>query len=86
MKKMKKIKASQITAWLMKEGYLDEITSDDGKVFKVLTEKSPAIGITAEERKSDYGRIYKVNLYDEEGQRFILDHLDAVVDVNVDIV
>ena len=83
---MKKIKASQITAWLMKEGYLDEITSDDGKVFKVLTEKSSTIGITAEERKSDYGRIYKVNLYDAEGQRFILDHLDAVVDVNVDIV
>ena len=65
---------------------MDEITSDDGKVFKVLTEKSSTIGITAEERKSDYGRIYKVNLYDEEGQRFILDHLDAVVDVNVDIV
>ena len=85
-KKMKKLKASQITAWLMKEGYLDEITSDDGKVFKVLTEKSPIIGITAEERKSDYGRIYKVNLYDENGQRFILDHLDDIVDVSVDIV
>lgn len=85
-KKMKKIKASRITAWLMKEGYLDEITSDDGKAFKVLTEKSPIIGITAEDRKSDYGRIYKVNLYDESAQRFILNHLDDIVDVSVDIV
>lgn len=84
-KKMKKLKASQITAWLMKEGYLDEITSDDGKVFKVLTEKSPIIGITAEERKSDYGRIYKVNLYDENGQRFILDHLDDIVEEYIEI-
>ncbi|MGI6028509.1 MAG: hypothetical protein ACOX81_03740 [Candidatus Heteroscillospira sp.] len=84
-KKMKKIKASQITAWLMKEGYLDEIESSDGKTFKVLTDKSPTIGITAEDRRSDYGRVYKVNLYDENGQRFILDHLDDIVGEDTDI-
>ena len=81
-KKMKKIRASQITAWLMKEGYLCEIESSDGKTFKVLTDKSSTIGITAVERESDYGRIYKVNLYDENGQRFILDHLDDIMDAS----
>lgn len=85
-KKMKKLKASQITAWLKKQGYLDEFVSDDGKVFKILTGKSQAIGITAEERKSDYGRVYKVNLYDENAQRFILDHLDDIMGISMNVV
>lgn len=86
IKKMKKIKATQITTWLMKKGYLDEVKSSDGKTFKILTEKSKTIGITAEERKSNYGRIYKVNLYDENGQKFILDHLDDITNADTDIV
>ncbi len=65
---------------------MDEITSVDGNAFKVLIEKSPIIGITVEERKSDYGRIYKVNMYDEKRQLFIFDHLDGIMDVSIDIV
>lgn len=77
--KMKKLKASQITAWLMNEGYLDEIENEDGKKFKVLTEKSSSIGISAQERTSEYGNNYKVNLYSEDGQRFIIANLDNIL-------
>ncbi len=76
--KMKKLKASQITAWLMNEGYLDEIENKDGKKFKVLTEKSSSVGISAQERTSEYGNVYKVNLYSEDGQRFIIANLDNI--------
>ena len=76
--KMKKIKASQITSWLMEEGYLDEIEAEDGKRFKILTDKSASIGITSEKRTSKYGRVYDVNLYDENGQRFIINHLEDI--------
>ena len=79
-KKMKNIKASQITAWLMKEGYLDEIEAEDGRKFKVLNEKSTMIGISSEKRESAYGRVYAVNLYDERGQKFIIDHLGDIID------
>ena len=40
---MKKIKAEQITSWLMCKGYLEEYENDDGKKFKVLTSKSASI-------------------------------------------
>ena len=75
---MKKIKASEITAWLMKEGYLNEIEDEDGKKFKILTDKSQCIGISSEQRISKCGRIYNVNLYNEVGQRFILEHLEEI--------
>lgn len=77
--KMKKIKASQITSWLMKNGYLDELKTEDGKLFKVLTDKSSSIGIIAEKKTSKCGRVYDVNLYNEVGQRFIVEHLDDIV-------
>lgn len=76
--KMKKLKASQITSWLMKEGYLDEFKDHDGKTFKILTEKSATIGISAQDRKSESGRTYRVNLYNAQAQRFIIENLDNI--------
>ena len=84
--KMKKIKASQITNWLMSKGFLNEIESEDGKKFKILTDKSDMIGISSEQRKSKYGREYGVNLYDEKAQRFIIDHLDEIVNTEINII
>ena len=80
--KMKKLKASQITSWLMKEGYLTEFEAEDGKIFKILTSKSAAIGISAQDRKSEYGRTYKVNLYNAQAQCFIIENLDSIISVN----
>jgi hypothetical protein len=82
-KKMKKLKATQITSWLMKEGYLSEIKAEDGRFFKVLTKKSKNIGISSEKRKSKYGRVYGVNLYNEESQKFIIEHLDDIVTTEI---
>ena len=77
-KTMKKVKASEITRWLMNEGYLKEIEHDDGKVFKVLTDKAGEIGMLKETRINSYGRTYDVNLYSSQTQMFIINNLDAI--------
>jgi len=77
---MKKLRATQITNWLFKKGYLSEIEHEDGKIFKVLTEKSASIGMSADNKTNAYGRNYDVNLYNETTQKFILDHLDEIID------
>jgi len=75
---VKKVKASEITQWLMHEGYLEEIEHDDGKVFKILTDKAIEIGMSKETKTNSYGRIYDVNLYSAQAQTFIIDHLDTI--------
>jgi hypothetical protein len=77
-KTMKKIKASEITRWLMNKGYLKEIEHDDGKVFKVLTDKAGEIGMLKETKTNSYGRTYDVNLYSAQTQKFIINNLDDI--------
>lgn len=77
-KTMEKVKATEITRWLMNEGYLKEIEHDDGKVFKVLTDKASEIGMLKSTKTNSYGRTYDVNLYSAQTQKFIINNLDAV--------
>lgn len=76
---MKKLRATQITTWLMTNGYLEEIEHEDGKIFKVVTDKAKTIGITADPKENSYGRKYEINMYDECAQKFILDNLDYIL-------
>jgi len=79
---MKKIQATQITNWLMKNGYLQEFEHDDGKIFKVLTEKSKEIGMSSESKENAYGRKYEVNLYNLKSQKFILNNINTIANVS----
>ena len=83
--KMKKLKATQITTWLMKNGYLCEIVHSDGKKFKVATKKAETIGVLPSKRQSECGREYDVNMYDENAQKFIIDHLEEISIANIEI-
>ncbi len=84
-KKMKKLKATQITTWLMENGYLHEIEHSDGRKFKIATKKAETIGIFPSKRQSKCGREYDVNMYDENAQRFIIDHLEEISTTNIEI-
>lgn len=75
---MKKLRATQVTNWLMKNGYLTEIEQGDGKVFKILTEKSSSIGMSSTTKTNAYGRIYDTNMYDERAQKYILSHINEI--------
>ncbi len=80
--RMKKLKAEQITSWLMNKGYLEKYENEEGKTFKVLTDKSDSIGITTEKRTSKYGNTYPVNLYNKNAQKFIIENLDEISKTN----
>lgn len=71
---MKKLKSQTITSWLEEKGFLVTETRDDGTKTKVTTEDGVALGIARIEKSGMRG-IYHLNVYDENAQQFILDHL-----------
>ena len=73
-----KLPSTAVTGWLTEQGFLEVITKHDGKNAKRPTEQGRGIGIITEERSGMYGP-YTVVLYTSEAQRFILDHLDAII-------
>ncbi|MCL2774444.1 MAG: hypothetical protein FWD71_14010 [Oscillospiraceae bacterium] len=76
----KKLSAVKVNDWFTEKGLLKEIESAGGKSKrKTLTDKSALIGISQEERVSQYGKAYTANLYNREAQKFIIDHLDEIL-------
>jgi hypothetical protein len=75
----RKLTSTTITNWLLKKGFLQEITSSTGKKFRRPTEQGTALGLFTEERQSMYGPYIAV-LYDTGAQEFILDNLDAILE------
>ena len=78
---MTKLKYTSITAFLIQCGFLAEVNLDNGKTVKRPTEQGNSIGITLEERMGRNGT-YHVTLYNVEAQRFILDNIEAIVEIN----
>ena len=83
---MKRLKATEITNWLVNKDYLRENTDTDGRKFKTLTDSSMSIGLSSETRTSDSGRVYEVILYNKTCQQYIIEHLDEIVGLNSDII
>lgn len=69
---MKKLKATQITAWLVAHGYLEEIEGNNGDIYKSSTEQGRKIGITSFKKVNSRGDEYVTNTYDRNAQEFIL--------------
>lgn len=69
---MKKLKATQITAWLKNQGYLEEIETKGGSICKSATKHGENIGITPIKKVNSRGDEYIVNVYDRNAQEFIL--------------
>ncbi|MCL2814177.1 MAG: hypothetical protein FWD23_06225 [Oscillospiraceae bacterium] len=75
----RRLSHNKVTEWLVEKGFLKEIAAEKG-TRKTLTDKSPIIGITQEDRISpQYGTQYTMNLYSREAQQFIVDHLDEIM-------
>lgn len=69
---MKKLKATQITSWLVTHGYLEEIETPDGCVCKSVTAMGEKIGITSEKKFNSRNEEYITNMYNKDAQKFIL--------------
>ena len=72
------LKHTQLTAWLIGIGALQTIASAGGKTAKTPTAAGAELGIFTEQRSGQYGT-YTVVLYKKEAQRFLADHLGAIL-------
>jgi hypothetical protein len=76
----RKLSAIKVTEWFVEKGFLKEVASPDGKgKRKTLTDQSSLLGITQEERISQYGKAYTANLYAKSAQQFIIDHIREIM-------
>ena len=77
---MTKLSHRSITSFLLNGGYLRMQESVSGKTSKVPTELGRRIGISMEERQGS-NRLYYVTVYNKDAQRFILDNMDAIIEL-----
>lgn len=78
--RMLRLNYSDITAWLLEIDLLYSKSAPDGKYARYPTPQGKNMGITTETRSGTYGT-YDVVLYDRKAQQFILDNLDAVINI-----
>ena len=74
---MKKLPTTALTDWLKEVGLLQEQIAADGRSRTMPTERGRSMGICSQERMGQYGA-YTAVVYDLPMQRFILDNLDSV--------
>ena len=72
-----KLKATDITEWLLSVGIL-KVVSLDAKNYKLPSDIGSEMGISVERRSSSSGE-YSIALYSIEAQKFIIDNLHAIV-------
>ena len=71
---MKKAAAVHISNWLVEQGYLaEEIAAN--KRRKIATAKGETLGIYTVDAISPNGVPIKKNVYDEQAQRFVVEHV-----------
>lgn len=75
---IKKIKATEITYWLVQKGYLQIEISGDNNAYKIPTEKGISLGISSIIKTNSAGLQYSLNLYSIEAQKFILDNINSI--------
>ncbi|MBO4423535.1 MAG: hypothetical protein J5879_08855 [Clostridia bacterium] len=78
---MTKLKYSSITSFLMQSGLIVEERYANGNKAKVPTADGKSIGISREERNGMNGA-YFVTVYNTEAQKFILDNICAIIEIN----
>ena len=79
---MEKLKTTSITKFLMQSGLLFEEAALNGNKNKRPTEAGRQLGISTEQRTGQNGVEYTAVVYSREAQQFILDNLDAIIEIN----
>ena len=74
----KKLKTTTITDWLIEKGFMTKQPAADGKAKRLTTAMGEQIGLTVKLREGQFGT-YQAVLYSEDAQRFLLDHLQEIL-------
>lgn len=75
---MKKLNVLRVSKWLIAQGILCKELGPDGKNRNVPTREGLRLGVSAQLRQSQDGD-YLAVYYDPNAQRFLLDHLYAIL-------
>ena len=78
---MRRITYGDITTWLIDEGIMEVVNTDDGKSKRRPTAAGKGIGISVEERFGANGP-YEITVYNEQAQHFVVDSIDAILDLH----
>lgn len=78
---MRKLSYRSITTFLEREGFLIQFKDTDGKTKREPTDRGIGLGISTEERTGLRGS-YKVVLYNQNAQQYILDHMSQIAEIN----
>lgn len=77
--KRRKLKATDITEWLLSVGLL-KIETVNGRNCKFPTYDGAKLGLSVERRDPKDGDGYFVTLYDRKAQKFVLDNLSKIME------
>jgi len=75
---MKKLSPTKLTNWLLKKGFLTQVTDPDGKTHRVPTPAGTELGLSVQMRQYN-GVEYPGIFYDTKAQQFLLDNIPAIV-------
>lgn len=79
-KKFEKLSSKNINTWLIQNGFLEEQNIAVKRSVKCPTLAGTAMGIQMEQRTGKSGESFVV-LYPRSVQEFLLDHLDAMIEI-----
>lgn len=75
----KRLQATELTAWLVDEGFLDFEMDSSGNIWKTPTDDGKQLGIIPVTRINSIGKKYSANTYTPQAQQFIVDHLTEIL-------
>ncbi len=70
----KPLSVSTVTSWLVRSGYMDEVSKEDGRKARIPSDLGKSIGLSSELKSGPNGEYTSVT-YDANAQRFILENL-----------
>ena len=78
---MRKLSYRSITTFLVEEGLIDEYVDSQGKMKREPTYEGIKLGISTEKR-TNYRGEYTAVLYNQNAQRYIVDHIERIIDID----
>ncbi len=76
-----RLRVRSITEFVYRSGLVEDRVLEDGRIVKYPSEAGESLGISGIERTGKNGTYYTM-VYDAAAQQLILDHMDAIVEIN----
>ena len=81
-KKMRPLSYRNVTQWLLDIGMIEYREWEEGRMKRFPTAEGEAIGLVVQEWQGN-GKSSPVVLFSEPAQRFVVDHIEAVINTDV---